>query len=164
MTNPITTPISATISTELMHTEFLTQADPISLHCVQSKFIVLYFYPRDSTPGCTIEASDFAELYPMFIEKNTAIIGISRDSVKSHLKFAEKYNLPFSLIADIEEQLCQAFNVMRLKNMYGKQVRGIERSSFIITPSGMILKEWRKVKVEGHAHDVYQSILDLIDL
>ena len=122
------------------------------------KLIVLYFYPRDSTPGCTNEGIDFTNLYQDFKKKNVEIFGISRDSIKSHEKFKEKYNFPFELLSDSEEIACSLFDVIKMKNMYGKQVQGIERSTFLIDSKGMLIKEWRGLKVPGHAEEVLNSI------
>lgn len=122
------------------------------------KKVVLYFYPKDNTPGCTAESMAFRDLYEHFQAKNTVIFGISRDSLRSHEGFKAKLGLPFELITDPDEQLCQLFNVMKMKNMYGKQVRGIERSTFVIDESGKLVKEWRGVKVPDHA----QAVLDFV--
>ena len=122
------------------------------------KNVVLYFYPRDSTPGCTNEGIDFTTLYPDFKKKNVEIFGISRDSINSHEKFKKKYHFPFELLSDSEEIACSLFNVIKMKNMYGKQVQGIERSTFLIDPKGMLIKEWRGLKVPGHAEEVLNSI------
>ncbi len=124
-------------------------------------FLILYFYPRDLTSGCTQEARDFAAKYPDFQNANTQILGVSRDSLKRHQKFIETENLPFPLGADEEENLCQLFGVMKNKTLYGKPVRGIERSTFLFSPSGVLLKEWRKVKVPGHAEEVWQTLLNV---
>tara|TARA_B110000027_G_scaffold126618_1_gene145162 strand:+ start:182 stop:568 length:387 start_codon:yes stop_codon:yes gene_type:complete len=122
------------------------------------KLVVLYFYPRDSTPGCTNEGIDFTNLYQDFKKKNVEIFGISRDSIKSHEKFKEKYNFPFELLSDSEETACSLFDVIKLKNMYGKQVQGIERSTFLIDTEGKLINEWRGLKVPGHAEEVLNSI------
>lgn len=116
--------------------------------------VVLYFYPKDATPGCTTEGQDFRDAYPQFKAVNTQIFGISRDSLKSHENFKAKQNFPFELISDKEEQLCQLFDVIKMKSMYGKQVRGIERSTFIIDKNGVLVHEWRKVSVKGHVEEV----------
>lgn len=118
------------------------------------KNIVLYFYPKDNTPGCTTEGIQFRELYPEFQKANTEIFGISRDSLRSHEGFKSKLDMPFDLISDPDETLCAMFDVMKMKNMYGKQVRGIERSTFVIDGAGTLVKEWRGVKVPGHVDDV----------
>lgn len=122
------------------------------------KFVVLYFYPKDSTPGCTTQGMQFRDIHAQFTASNAVIFGISRDSLKSHENFKAKYSFPFELISDTDEIACQAFNVIKMKNMYGKQVRGIERSTFLINPQGTIVREWRGVKVDGHAAEVYASI------
>jgi peroxiredoxin Q/BCP len=123
-----------------------------------TKPIILFFYPRDNTSGCTIENQDFATLYPIFVAQGFEVIGISRDSITSHCKFAEKLLLPFPLLSDKDETVCNLFNVMKDKKMYGKDVRGIERSTFIINSNHEIIKEWRKVTVDNHA----QKVLDFI--
>lgn len=115
---------------------------------------IIYFYPKDNTPGCTTEGSDFRDKYDAFVEAGFQVFGASRDSLKSHENFKAKMNFPFELIADPEEALCAAFGVMKMKNMYGKQVRGIERSTFAIDETGEIVKEWRGVKVPGHVDEV----------
>lgn len=125
------------------------------------KYLVIYFYPKDATPGCTTQGMQFRDAYAEFQAKNTEIVGISRDSVKSHENFKAKFNFPFELLADTEEVACSLFNVIKMKNMYGKQVRGIERSTFIIDPNGVLIKEWRGVKVDGHAAEVLSFISSL---
>jgi peroxiredoxin Q/BCP len=125
------------------------------------KNIVLYFYPKDSTPGCTTQGLQFRDAYLDFQSLNTEIFGVSRDSIKSHENFKEKFTFPFELLADTEELACTLFGVMKMKNMYGKQVRGIERSTFIIDKNGVLVKEWRGVKVEGHATEVLNFIKTL---
>ncbi|WP_426416558.1 peroxiredoxin [Aestuariirhabdus sp. LZHN29] len=126
----------------------------ISLSGLRGSQVVLYFYPRDSTPGCTTEGQDFRDLHSQFGEANTLIIGISRDSLRAHENFKAKQSFPFELISDSDEALCTAFDVIKMKNMYGKQVRGIERSTFLIDSEGVLRHEWRKVKVKGHAAEV----------
>jgi len=122
------------------------------------KRLVIYFYPKDSTPGCTTQGMQFRDAYADFQAKNTEIFGISRDSLKSHENFKAKFSFPFELLADTEEVACALFNVIKMKNMYGKQVRGIERSTFIIDTDGTLIKEWRGVKVDGHAAEVLSFI------
>ncbi len=122
---------------------------------------VLYFYPKDNTPGCTTESQDFRDRYPKFQALGCEIFGVSRDSLQSHQGFAEKQNLPFALITDPDEALCERFGVMKLKNMYGKQVRGIERSTFLIDRHGKLVQEWRGVRVPGHADEVLQAAQNL---
>jgi len=119
---------------------------------------VLYFYPRDNTPGCTMESQDFRDLHAKFKRRKVRVIGISRDTLKSHERFKEKFDFPFELIADPDETICNLFGVMKDKNMYGKKVRGIERSTFLVDEKGVLLREWRKVKVEGHAQEVLDSL------
>ena len=135
-----------------------TSETNFSLKNYLGKLVVLYFYPRDSTPGCTNEGIDFTNLYQDFKKKNVEIFGISRDSIKSHEKFKEKYNFPFELLSDSDEIACNLFDVIKLKNMYGKQVQGIERSTFLIDTEGKLINEWRGLKVPGHAEEVLNSI------
>lgn len=125
------------------------------------KNIVLYFYPKDATPGCTTQGVQFRDAYADFKAHNTEIFGISRDSLKSHENFKAKFSFPFELIADTEELACNLFNVIKMKNMYGKQVRGIERSTFIINKEGVLIKEWRGVKVDNHTAEVLEFIKSL---
>lgn len=123
------------------------------------KKLVLYFYPKDATPGCTVEAGNFRDNIEAFTKANTLIIGVSRDSLKSHESFKAKHELPFELICDDQEVLCQMFGVIKMKNMYGKQVRGIERSTFIFDSKGVLVKEWRGLKVPGHVDEVLQTVI-----
>ena len=125
------------------------------------KNLVIYFYPKDSTPGCTTQGIQFRDAYADFLANNTEIFGVSRDSLKSHENFKAKFNFPFELLADTEELACTLFGVIKMKNMYGKQVRGIERSTFIIDKNGILVKEWRGVKVEDHAAEVLAFIKTL---
>lgn len=125
---------------------------------VVDKFLVLYFYPKDNTPGCTNESIQFRDLYAQFRKLDCGIYGISRDSRKSHEGFKAKHGLPFDLLADTEEQACTRFGVIKMKNMYGKQVRGIERSTFILDRERVIRREWRGVKVPGHAKEVFDFV------
>ncbi len=120
--------------------------------------IILYFYPKDQTPGCTCQAEDFKKNYNLFQKLNIEILGVSRDSINSHQKFIEKFQLPFDLISDPQEELCQLFDVIKPKNMYGKMVRGIERSTFLIDQAGRLVGEWRKVKAEGHVDFILKAI------
>jgi peroxiredoxin Q/BCP len=122
------------------------------------KFLVLYFYPKDDTPGCTNEATQFRDSIKKFEKKGARIVGVSRDSVASHQKFIEKFDLPFTLLADTESKLCDAFGVIVEKNMYGKKSVGIQRATFLIDANGRIVKAWPRVKVENHAADVLASI------
>ncbi|VEG91460.1 peroxiredoxin [Legionella spiritensis] len=131
------------------------------LHDFHGKWVVLYFYPKDSTPGCTTEGQDFRDAYERFQALNCEIFGVSRDSVTSHDNFKNKQQFPFELISDQDEQLCQLFDVIKMKSMYGKQVRGIERSTFLIDPQGVLRHEWRKVKVKEHVADVLTTLQTL---
>lgn len=125
------------------------------------KNLVLYFYPKDATPGCTIEAGNFRDNIDAFTKSNTVIIGVSRDSLKSHESFKSKYELPFELISDTDETLCRIFDVIKTKNMYGKQVQGVERSTFVFDSTGILRQQWRGLKVVGHVEDVLKAVLDL---
>lgn len=138
-----------------------TGEQPFRLSAGKGKPLVLYFYPKDSTPGCTTEAQQFRDLYPAFKAQGCEVFGISRDSLKSHANFKAKQNLPFELLSDAEEQACNLFGVIKLKNMYGKQVRGIERSTFVIDAAGVLRREWRGIKVPGHAQEVLDFIKTL---
>ena len=133
----------------------------IKLSDYLGKYVVLYFYPKDSTPGCTLEGQDFRDNYAKFKELNAEIIGVSRDSLKSHENFKRKQEFPFELISDTDEALCNAFDVIKMKNMYGKQARGIERSTFLIDPQGVVVKEWRKVSIKGHCEQVLQALNEI---
>ncbi len=123
--------------------------------------LIIYFYPKDSTPGCTTQGLQFREAYDQFRALNTEIFGISRDSLKSHENFKAKFTFPFELLADTEEVACNLFGVIKMKNMYGKQVRGIERSTFVIDKNGVLVREWRGVKVDGHVAEVLSFIQSL---
>jgi thioredoxin-dependent peroxiredoxin len=116
--------------------------------------VVLYFYPKDNTPGCTTEGAQFRDAWKQFRKAGAVIVGCSRDSLKSHESFKAKMGFPFELISDADESLCKQFDVIKMKNMYGKQVRGIERSTFLIDGSGKLVREWRKIKVDGHVQEV----------
>ena len=132
-----------------------------NLNDFAGKNTIIYFYPKDSTPGCTNEGIDFKDLYESFKNLNTEIFGISRDSLKSHENFKAKYNFPFELLSDPNEEACKLFDVIKMKNMYGKQVRGIERSTFIINVQGELIQEWRGVKVNGHVVEVLDFIKNI---
>ncbi len=136
----------------------MTGEKSFNLSDYEGKTLVLYFYPKDNTPGCTTESIAFRDLYPQFQAANCVIFGLSRDSLRSHENFKQKLALPFELISDPDETLCQLFDVMKMKNMYGKQVRGIERSTFVIDGNSKIVKEWRAVKVNGHVNDVLEFV------
>ena len=141
---------------EAMSTELATSGEPTTFKLSQRKTakLVLYFYPKDSTPGCTTEGSDFREHYASFLKAGCDVLGVSRDSLKAHASFRSKFEFPFHLLSDQEEALCAQFEVMKMKNMYGKQVRGIERSTFVIDAHGKLAQEWRGVKVAGHVAEV----------
>ncbi|MGD2075026.1 MAG: peroxiredoxin, partial [Gammaproteobacteria bacterium] len=129
-----------------------------SLSECKGKNLVLYFYPKDSTPGCTREGQDFRDNYGKFKRNNAVVVGVSRDSLKSHENFKAKHGFPFELLSDTEESLCRMFDVMKEKNMYGRKVMGVERSTFLIDANGKLRREWRKVKVDGHAEEVLDAI------
>jgi peroxiredoxin Q/BCP len=120
--------------------------------------VVLYFYPKDDTQGCTLEGKDFRDLHARFTRLGAVILGISRDSLTSHVRFCDKYTFPFDLLSDEEEKVCKLYTVIKMKNMYGRKVRGIERSTFLIGANGKLLQEWRKVKVAGHAAEVLEAL------
>lgn len=150
------------MSLELNHAipDFTAQATggSISLSSLKGKRVVIYFYPKDNTPGCTTEGENFRDLHGEFEALDTVILGVSRDSLKSHENFKTKMEFPFELISDADEAVCTLFGVIKMKNMYGKQVRGIERSTFVINRKGELTQEWRGVKVPGHA----QAVLDFV--
>jgi peroxiredoxin Q/BCP len=125
------------------------------------KNLVIYFYPKDSTPGCTTEGQEFRDNYKSFKKLNTDILGVSRDSIKSHENFKSKQEFPFELLSDPDEKVCKAFDVMKLKSMYGREYIGVDRSTFLVSAKGIILKEWRSVKVKGHVEDVLSSVKNL---
>ena len=123
--------------------------------------VVLYFYPKDNTPGCTTEGADFRDLHKQFAKLGAVVAGVSRDSIKSHEGFRQKMEFPFPLLSDADEKLCALFDVIKMKNMYGKKVRGIERSTFLVGADGKLVREWRKVKVDGHAAEVLAAVKEL---
>lgn len=135
-----------------------TGEQEITLADCKGKNLVLYFYPKDSTPGCTTEGQDFRDRIHTFRRRNTIILGVSRDSLKSHENFKAKQAFPFELLSDSDEKLCRLFDVIKEKNMYGRKVMGIERSTFLIDDKGVLRREWRKVKVPGHVEDVLEAI------
>lgn len=139
----------------------MTGSKPFQLSAYQGKNLVIYFYPKDNTPGCTTESMQFRDLHAEFAAANTEIFGISRDSLRSHEGFKAKLELPFELISDGDERVCTMFDVMVMKSMYGKKVRGVERSTFLIDASGKIMKEWRGVKVPGHVDEVLEFVKTL---
>ena len=124
------------------------------LSALRGSTVVLYFYPRDSTPGCTTEGMQFRDLHRKFVDAGALVFGVSRDSLKSHENFKAKMKFPFELLSDAEERACAQFGVIKMKNMYGRKVRGIERSTFVIDQTGALAREWRGVKVPGHAQEV----------
>ncbi|HEV3426422.1 MAG: peroxiredoxin [Paraburkholderia sp.] len=129
-----------------------------TLSSLKGKKVVLYFYPKDNTPGCTREGMEFRDLYPKFKKAGATIVGVSRDSVRSHENFKTKLELPFTLVSDGDEALCSLFNVIKMKKMYGKEVRGIERSTFLIDADGVLRQEWRGLKVPGHVDEVLEAV------
>lgn len=136
-----------------------TGGQTFTLSGARGKHLVIYFYPKDNTPGCATEAQQFRDLYAKFQKANCEVVGISRDSIKSHENFKDKFSLPFALLSDADERVCNLFGVIRMKNMYGKQVRGIERSTFVFDKAGALRQEWRGFKADGHA----QEVLDFIN-
>ncbi|MDH3512812.1 MAG: peroxiredoxin [Gammaproteobacteria bacterium] len=130
----------------------------VDLKSLRGKNVVLYFYPKDNTPGCTTEGCDFKAKHLKFKRNDAVILGISRDSVAAHEKFKAKFKFPFDLLSDTDEKVCQLFDVIKEKNMYGRKVMGIERSTFLIDAHGKLQNEWRKVKVKGHVEDVLNAV------
>jgi thioredoxin-dependent peroxiredoxin len=138
-----------------------SQGVTVTLDELKGKNVVVYFYPKDNTPGCTTEGQNFRDLHEEFVKLNTVILGVSRDSVRTHLNFRTKHQFPFELLSDPEETLCKHFDVIKLKKLYGKEYMGIERSTFLIDASGTLKKEWRKVKVKGHVDEVLEAVKSL---
>jgi len=138
-----------------------TRDGEFHLAAARGEALVLYFYPKDMTSGCTRESQDFRDLHARFRRAGARICGVSRDSLASHGRFRDKEQLPFELFSDSDEQLCRLFDVIREKNMYGRKVLGIERSTFLIDSKGVLRREWRKVKVPGHAEDVLEALREL---
>ncbi len=138
-----------------------TGEQTIHLKSLRGKNVVIYFYPKDATPGCTTEGQDFRDLHSRFKRANTVIFGVSKDPMPSHERFKEKQKFPFELISDENEKLCQAFDVIKEKNMYGKKYMGIERSTFLIDSNGKLAEEWRKLRVKGHAEAVLDAVKTL---
>jgi peroxiredoxin Q/BCP len=133
----------------------------ISLSDFKGKNVVVYFYPKDSTSGCTTEGQNFRDKIATFRRRKTAILGVSRDSIRSHENFKKKQAFPFELLSDADEKLCKLFDVIKEKNMYGRKVMGIERSTFLIDDKGVLRREWRKVKVPGHVDEVLEAVKEL---
>jgi peroxiredoxin Q/BCP len=138
-----------------------SNGEAVKLSDFRGKKVVIYFYPKDMTPGCTTESFDFRDGHPQFRALNTEVIGISPDDLKSHGKFINKYELPFLLLADTEHTVCEQFGVWKLKKMYGKEYMGVERSTFLIDEAGHLVKEWRAVKVDGHVTDVLRAVQEV---
>jgi peroxiredoxin Q/BCP len=134
-----------------------TRDKSVELKALRGQNVVLYFYPKDSTPGCTTEGQDFRDLHAKFRRQNTVVFGISRDSIASHDKFRDKHSFPFDLISDPDEKLCKNFDVIQEKTLYGRKFMGIERSTFLIDANGKLRREWRKLKVAGHAAEVLEA-------
>ena len=139
-----------------------TSDKTISNNTFHDQNFVIYFYPKDSTPGCTTEGKEFRDSYKKFKKLNTEILGVSRESIKSHENFKSKQNFPFELLSDPDEKVCKAFDVMKLKSMYGREYMGVDRSTFIVDKKGKIVKEWRGVKVKGHVAEVLDAVEELI--
>ncbi len=135
-----------------------TSNKTLSFDDFKGKNLVIYFYPKDSTPGCTTEGQDFRDNYKEFQKYNTEILGVSRDSVKSHENFKQKQSFPFELLSDPDEKMCKSFDVMKLKSMYGKEYIGVDRSTFLISSDGKVAREWRSVKVKGHVAEVLEAV------
>jgi len=138
-----------------------TGEQTLSLKDFRGKKLVIYFYPKDATPGCTTEGQDFKAAYKKFQKHNCDILGVSRDSIKSHERFKEKQGFPFDLLSDEDESMCQSFDVIKLKKLYGREYMGIERSTFVIDESGKLVHEWRKVKVKNHVDEVLEVVASL---
>jgi len=138
-----------------------TGGKDINLAELRGKNVVIYFYPKDNTPGCTTEGQDFRDHINAFRRRKTVILGISRDSIKSHENFKAKFEFPFDLLSDSEEKVCKLFDVIQEKNMYGRKVLGIVRSTFLIDADGVLRRQWRKVAVKGHVEEVLEAIKDL---
>ncbi|MEQ1591780.1 MAG: peroxiredoxin [Thiobacillaceae bacterium] len=138
-----------------------TSSTTFKLSEQRGKNVVVYFYPKDDTSGCTIEGQEFTALTHDFKQANTVIVGVSRDDLKSHEKFKAKFSFPFELLADVDEKACEQFGVMKLKNLYGKQVRGVERSTFVFDSNGQLIKAWRGLKAPGHAAEVLSFVQSL---
>ncbi len=130
----------------------------LSLADFKGKNLVVYFYPKDNTPGCTTEGQDFRDHFKQFQKHNTEILGVSRDSIRTHENFRKKHEFPFELLSDADEEMCKAYDVIKLKKLYGREYMGIERSTFLIDAQGKLKQEWRKVKVKGHVAEVLEAV------
>ena len=147
------------IGTKLVNQEFITTTGQLTcFDNYRGKWLVIYFYPKDSTPGCTIEGQNFSSQYAEFTNNNAVIFGVSRDSLKSHEKFKSCQNFPFELISDTDEKLCTQFDVLKMKSLFGKQYKGLERSTFLINPEGVVTDIWRNVKIKGHVNEVLEVL------
>ncbi len=135
-----------------------SNSETFRLDSLKGRYTLIYFYPKDSTPGCTQESADFKKFFKKFKDLEVSVYGISRDSIRSHLKFIEKEGLPFELLSDEEEMACTLFDVIKMKNLYGRKFRGIERSTFFIDTKGVLQEEWRNVKVANHVKDVFSFV------
>lgn len=138
-----------------------TSSKDVLLEALRGWRVVIYFYPKDNTPGCTTEGQDFKEYYEDFLNLKTVVFGVSKDNLKSHEEFRAEYKIPFELIADVDGDLCKLFDVIRPQNMYGQQIMGLERSTFLIDENGILRQEWRKVRVNGHADEVFEAVESL---
>jgi peroxiredoxin Q/BCP len=138
-----------------------TGGTPFRLSAFRGKNVVMYFYPKDDTPGCTVEGQEFGALHDDFVKAETVVVGVSRDDLKSHDKFKAKFDFPFQLLADTDEKICEQFGVMKFKNLYGKQVRGVDRSTFVFDRNGQLVKAWRSLKAPGHAAEVLSFVQSL---
>jgi peroxiredoxin Q/BCP len=139
-----------------------TGGKTVKLTDYRGHYVVVYFYPKDNTPGCTQEGQDFRDCFEKFTVLNAVILGVSRDSIRCHEGFKVKQAFPFDLLSDHDEKLSHLFDVIKMKNMYGKQVLGIERSTFVINPQGVLVREWRKVKVKNHVDEILQVLQELL--
>ncbi|MDF2866892.1 MAG: Alkyl hydroperoxide reductase/Thiol specific antioxidant [Gammaproteobacteria bacterium] len=135
-----------------------TDGHTVTLSALKGHPVILYFYPKDNTPGCTKQGECFRDKHPDFTKLNAIILGVSRDSLKSHANFKTKFNFPFELLSDIDSKVCELYEVIKDKNMYGKQVKGIERSTFLIDKNGILRQKWHKVKVDGHIDEVLSAL------
>jgi thioredoxin-dependent peroxiredoxin len=150
--------VSVTVGKKVPDFSAASTGGPFKLSAHRGKKLVLYFYPKDNTPGCSAQAADFRDHSKALAQAGAVVVGVSRDSLKSHESFRTKFDLPFELISDPDEALCTMFDVMKMKNMYGRQVRGIQRSTFVIDAAGKLVHEWRGVKVPGHVAEVIENL------
>lgn len=150
--------MSVTIGRKVPDFDAQSTGGPVRLSKLEGRKVVLFFYPKDNTPGCTNEASDFRDNHDAFVRAGAVVIGVSRDSLKSHDGFKARLDFPYELISDPDETLCELFGVIRMKNMYGRQVRGVERSTFLVDGDGKLVREWRGVKVPGHVTEVLEAV------